>query len=92
MLVRHLCVLHVRFGCLELCIFLFDCLLYAPLAQLRGGTQKPHYYYYYYYYFKMSFTFALTEVLIKNCKHNCSFILVQVAKLNHFWYASGPCS
>ena len=27
MLVRHLCVQRVSFGCLELCVFLFDCLL-----------------------------------------------------------------
>ena len=45
MLVRHLCVLHVSFWCLELCVFLFDCLLYAPWAQLRRCTQRPHYYY-----------------------------------------------
>ena len=43
MLVRHLCVLHVSFWCLEPCIFWFDCLLYAPWAQLRKGAQRPHY-------------------------------------------------
>ena len=37
-------MLHVCFWCLELCIYLFDCLLYAPWAQLRRGPQKPHYY------------------------------------------------
>ena len=44
MLVRHLCVLRVGFWCLELCVFLFNCLLYAPWAHLRRGAQKPHYY------------------------------------------------
>ena len=43
MLVRHLCVLHVRFWCLELYVFLFDCLLYMPWAQLSSGAQRPHY-------------------------------------------------
>ena len=32
--------------CLELCVFLFVCLLYAPWAQLRRGAQRPRYYYY----------------------------------------------
>ena len=48
-LVRHLCVLRVRFWCLELCIFLFECLMYAPWAQLRRGTQRPHHHHYYHY-------------------------------------------
>ena len=39
MLVRHLCVLRVSFWCLELCVFLFDCFLYAPWAQLRGALK-----------------------------------------------------
>ena len=43
-LVRHLCVLRVSFWCPELCVFLFECLLYAPWAQLRRGAQRPHYY------------------------------------------------
>ena len=30
MLVRYLCVLRVSFWCLELCVFSFNCLLYAP--------------------------------------------------------------
>ena len=47
MLVRHLCVLHVSFGCLELCVFSFDCLLYAPWALLRKGPERPHYYYHF---------------------------------------------
>ena len=47
MVVRHSCVLCVIFWCLELCVFLFDCLLYTPWAQLRRGAQGPHYYYYY---------------------------------------------
>ena len=34
MLVRHLCVLRVKFWCQEICVFLFGCLLYAPCAQL----------------------------------------------------------
>ena len=42
MLVRYLCVLRVRFWCLELCVFLYNCLLYAPWAQLRTGAQRPH--------------------------------------------------
>ena len=46
MLVRYLRVLHVSFWCLELCVFLFNCLLYAPWAHLRRGAQRPHYYYY----------------------------------------------
>ena len=46
-LVRHLCVLHVGFRCLELWVFLFECLLYAPWAQLRRGARRPHYHYYY---------------------------------------------
>ena len=37
---RHLCVVH-----LELCVFLFDCLLYTPWAELRRGAQRPHYYF-----------------------------------------------
>ena len=40
-----------EFWCLELCVFLFECLLYSPRAQLRRGAQRPHYYYYYYYYY-----------------------------------------
>ena len=44
MLVRHLCVLHVSFWCLELCVF--DCLLCALWAQLRRGAQRKHYYHY----------------------------------------------
>ena len=40
MLMRHLCVVH-----LELCVFLFDCLLYTPWAELRRGAQRPHYYF-----------------------------------------------
>ena len=47
MLVRHLCVLRVSFWCLELCVFLFDCLLYAPWVQLRRGAQRPYHYHYY---------------------------------------------
>ena len=31
------------------CLFLFDCLLYAPWAQLRRGALRPDYYYHYYY-------------------------------------------
>ena len=30
MLVKYLCVLRVSFWCLELCVFLFNCLLYTP--------------------------------------------------------------
>ena len=45
-LVRHLCVLRVSFLCLELCVFLFDCLLYAPWAQLRMGTQKTSFFFF----------------------------------------------
>ena len=44
---RHLCVLRVSFGCLELCVFLFERLLYAPWARLRRGAQRPHYYHRY---------------------------------------------
>ena len=50
-LVRHLCVQRVSFWCLELCVFLFYCLLHAPWAQLRRSAQRPHYYYYHYYYY-----------------------------------------
>ena len=35
MLVRHLCVLCESFWCLELCVFLFDRLLYAPWVALK---------------------------------------------------------
>ena len=45
MLVRHLCVLRVSLWRQELCVFMFDSLLYAPWAQLRRGAQRPHYYY-----------------------------------------------
>ena len=39
---RHLRVLRLGFWCLEVCVFLFDCLLYALWAQLRRGAQRPH--------------------------------------------------
>ena len=54
MLVRYLSVLHVSFWCLELCLFLFNSLLYAPWAHLRRGAERPDYNYYYYYYFFIS--------------------------------------
>ena len=40
MLVRHLCVLPVSFLCLELCIFLFDCLLVHALGSIEKGCSK----------------------------------------------------
>ena len=39
-----------RSWCLELGVFLFDCLLYVPWAHLRWGVQRPHYYYSQYSY------------------------------------------
>ena len=35
-------MLRVSFWCLELCVFWFDCLLYAPWAQSIRGARRPH--------------------------------------------------
>ena len=43
MLVRYLCVLHVRFWCLALCVFLFNCLLLffvSALGSFEKGRSK----------------------------------------------------
>ena len=87
MLVRHLCVQRESFWCLELCVFLFDCLLYAPWAQSRRGTQRPHYYYHYCYssseLLQFHYTVLLSSFLLP-------FFMHLLMSLFTFLYFSDP--